>query len=71
MFRPSKEIPSIAEDAIKIGAKVLWLQLGIRNEEARKLVELNKIEYIENKCTKMEYQTHFLKMRQAFPVLSD
>ena len=38
MFRPSKEVPAIAEDAVKIGAKVLWLQLGIRSEEARKLV---------------------------------
>ena len=71
VFRPSKEIPEIAEDTIKIGAKVLWLQLGIRSEKARKLVESNKIDYIENKCTKMEYQTHFLKVRQAFPVLSD
>ena len=71
VFRPSKEVPAIAEDAVKIGAKVLWLQLGIRSEKARKLVESNKIDYIENKCTKMEYQTHFLKMRQAFPVLSD
>ena len=71
VFRPSKEVLSIAEDSIKIGAKVLWLQLGIRNEEARKLVESNKIEYIENKCTKMEFQTYFLKTRQAFPVLSD
>ena len=71
VFRPSKEVPEIAEDTIKIGAKVLWLQLGIRSEKARKLVESNKIDYIENKCTKMEYQTHFLKMRQAFPVLSD
>ena len=71
VFRPSKEVKAIAEDTIKIGAKVLWLQLGIRSEEARKLVELNKIDYIENKCTKMEYQTHFLKIRQAFPALSD
>ena len=29
----------------------------------------NKIEYVEDKCTKMEYQKHFLKIRQAFPVL--
>ena len=71
VFRPSKEAPSIAVDTVKIGAKVLWLQLGIRSEEAKKLVELNKIDYIENKCTKMEYQTHFLKIRQAFPALSD
>ena len=71
VFRPSKEVLAIAEDTVKIGAKVLWLQLGIKSEEARKLVESSKIDYIENKCTKMEYQTHFLKMRQAFPVLSD
>ena len=71
VFRPSKEVYAIAEDAVKIGAKVLWLQLGIRDENAKKLVEENKIEYIENKCTKMEYQKYFLKVRQAFPVLSD
>ncbi len=71
VFRPSNEVYEIAEDAVKIGAKVLWLQLGIRDEKAKKLVEENKIEYIENKCTKMEYQKYFLKVRQAFPVLSD
>ena len=71
VFRPSKEAYEIAKDAVKIGAKVLWLQLGIRNENAKKLVEENKMEYIENKCTKMEYQKHFLKVRPAFPVLSD
>ena len=71
VFRPSSEAYRIAEDTVKIGAKVLWLQLGIRDEKAKKLVEQNKIEYVENKCTKMEYQKYFLKVRQAFPVLSD
>ena len=71
VFRPSKEVLDIAHDTVNIKAKVLWLQLGIRNEEAKKLVEKKKIEYIENKCTKMEYQKYFLKMRQAFPVLQD
>ena len=71
VFRPSKEVFAIAEDAVKIDAKVLWLQLGIRDENAKELVEKNHIEYIENKCTKMEYQKYFLKVRQAFPVLSD
>jgi len=71
VFRPSSEAYGIAEDAVKIGAKVLWLQLGIRDQKAKKLVEENKIEYVENKCTKMEYQKYFLKVRQAFPVLSD
>ena len=71
VFRPSKEVLAIAEDTVKIDAKVLWLQLGIRDENAKELVEKNHIEYIENKCTKMEYQKYFLKVRQAFPVLSD
>jgi len=69
VFRPSKEALAIAEDTVKIGAKVLWLQLGIKSEEAKKIVEENKIVYVEDKCTKMEYHTHFLKKRQAFPVL--
>ena len=71
VFRPSKEALDIAKDAVDIGAKVLWLQLGIKSDQAKKLVEANKIEYIEDKCTKMEYQKHFLKVRQAFPVLQD
>ena len=71
VFRHSKEVLAIAEDTVKIDAKVLWLQLGIRDENAKELVEKNHIEYVENKCTKMEYQKYFLKVRQAFPVLSD
>ena len=69
VFRPSKEALDIAKDTVSIKAKVLWLQLGIKSEEAKKIVEENKIVYVEDKCTKMEYQKHFLKVRQAFPVL--
>ena len=71
VFRPSKEAYEIAKDTVKIGAKVLWLQLGIRDEESKKLMDKNNINYIENKCTKMEFQKFFLKKRQAFPVLSN
>ena len=53
VFRPSKEAYEIAKDTVKIGAKVLWLQLGIRDEESKKLMDKNNINYIENKCTKM------------------
>ena len=69
VFRPSKEALDIAKDTVSIKAKVLWLQLGIKSKEAKKIVEENKIEYVEDKCTKMEYQKNFLKVRQAFPVL--
>ena len=71
VFRPSSEAIDIAKDTVSIKAKVLWLQLGIKSEEAKKIVEENDIEYVEDKCTKMEYQTHFLKVRQAFPVLQN
>ena len=69
VFRPSKEAVEIAKDTVKIGAKVLWLQLGVSSIEAKEIVESNNIEYIENRCTKMEYQKKFLKKTQSFPVL--
>ena len=59
IFRPSNEIAEIAKDAVKVNAKVLWLQLDIRNKEAKKIVETNDIIYIENKCTKIEYEKYF------------
>ena len=59
VFRPSNEVIEIAKEAIKINAKVLWLQLDIKNEEAKRIVEANNILYIENKCTKIEFEKYF------------
>tara|TARA_B110000261_G_C12781546_1_gene236639 strand:- start:21 stop:422 length:402 start_codon:yes stop_codon:yes gene_type:complete len=59
VFRPSSEVLNLAEETVKIGAKVFWLQLGIRSEEAKELVESKNIDYIENRCTKIEYQKFF------------
>ncbi len=59
VFRPSSEAIEIAKEAVKISAKVLWLQLDIKNEEAKKIVEANNILYIENKCTKIEFEKNF------------
>jgi len=69
VFRPSNETPEIAKQAIKIGAKVLWLQYGIQHNETKKIVESNNITYIANKCIKQEYQRLFLKVSPVFPVL--
>jgi len=69
VFRPSNETPEIAKQAIKIGAKVLWLQYGIQHHETKKIVESNNITYIANKCIKQEYQRLFLKVSPVFPVL--
>jgi len=71
VFRPSKEAINFARDAVKIDAKVLWLQLGIRCKEAKALVEDNQIQYIENLSPKMEYQKIFLNINPAFPVLQN
>ena len=69
VFRPSKEAPIFAEQTVKIGAKVLWLQFGIQNQKAQEIVESENITYIANRCIKQEYQKLFLKMSPVFPVL--
>ena len=69
VFRPSKETPTLAKETVKIGAKVFWLQYGIQNEEAEKIVEAANIVYIANKCIKQEYQRLFLKISPVFPAL--
>ena len=56
VFRPSNEAVEIANEAIKINAKVLWLQLNIKSPEAKKIAEANNIIYVENKCTKLEIE---------------
>ena len=71
VFRPSKETPMIAEEAIKIGTKVFWLQYGIQNDEAKKIVESKNIFYVSNKCIKQEYQKLFLKVSPVFPALKN
>ena len=71
VFRPSAEALKYAEETVKIRAKVFWLQLGIRSEGAKKLIEIENIKFIENRCTKLEYQKIFLRINQAFPVLQN
>ena len=71
IFRPSKEAPGIANEAVKIGSKVLWLQYGIHNEEAEKIAENSKIQYVSNRCIKQEYQRLFQKVNPVFPVLKN
>ena len=69
VFRPSIEAPIFAKQSVKIGAKAFWLQYGIQNDEAEKIVKLKNITYIANKCIKQEYQRLFLKVSPVFPVL--
>jgi len=54
-FRKPPEIPPIARDAVAIGAKVLWMQLGIRNEEAAKIALDAGLDVVMNRCVKIEH----------------
>jgi O-acetylhomoserine (thiol)-lyase len=55
VFRAAREAPKIVEDAIAIGAKVVWMQLGIRNDAAAAKAEAADIEVIMNRCPKIEF----------------
>ena len=59
VFRPSEETIDIANQTKEIGAHVLWLQLNIENDKAKEIATKNKIYYIANKCTKIEFQKLF------------
>ena len=50
VFRPAEEAPEIARQAIAIGAKVLWLQVGIESDEAQRLAEAAGLTVVMNRC---------------------
>ncbi|MGH2807568.1 MAG: CoA-binding protein [Actinomycetota bacterium] len=50
VFRPAEEAPEIAREAVAVGAKTLWLQLGIRSDEARRIAEEGGLDFIEDHC---------------------
>ena len=54
-FRAADAIPAIAEEAIGIGARVLWMQLGIRHEAAARRAEAAGLEVVMNRCPKIEF----------------
>ena len=69
IFRPSNETPDLAKEAVKINAKVLWLQYGIKNDAAEKIALDAKMKYISNRCIKQDYQNIFQKVNPVFPAL--
>jgi predicted CoA-binding protein len=58
-FRRAEEIPAIADEAIAIGARVLWLQLGVVNDEAVRKVEAAGLEVVMDRCVKIEHARLF------------
>jgi O-acetylhomoserine (thiol)-lyase len=55
MFRAADAAPGVVADAIAIGAKVVWMQLGIRNDDAAATAEAAGLEVIMNRCPKIEF----------------
>ncbi|MFM7670648.1 MAG: CoA-binding protein, partial [Betaproteobacteria bacterium] len=59
VFRKPDDCVPIAQDAVSIGAKVLWLQLGVVNEEAARVAEAGGLEVVMDRCVKIEYARLF------------
>ena len=59
VFRKPDDCVPIAEDAVAIGAKVLWLQLGVVNEEAAHIAQAGGLEVVMDRCVKIEYARLF------------
>jgi uncharacterized protein len=59
VFRKSEDVPPLAEEAISIGAKVLWLQLGICNDEVGKQTLEAGLTFVQDRCIKMEHARFF------------
>ncbi|NHJ32588.1 MAG: CoA-binding protein [Asgard group archaeon] len=61
IFRPSEDTPKVVEEAVKLKPKLIWLQLGIINNDAKKIAEENGIPIVMDKCMKIEHMRLFHK----------
>ncbi len=59
VFRKSDDCAPIAREAAAIGAKALWLQIGVMNDEARQIAESAGMDFVQNRCVKIEYARLF------------
>ncbi len=62
VFRASDAVPEIAEQAVAIGAKYLWLQFGVISEEGVAIAERGGIQVIMDRCLKIEHARHIGRM---------
>ena len=63
VFRPAREVPDIARQAVKIKAKVLWMQLGVISEEGARIAREAGLEVVMDRCCKIEHARFFGGLR--------
>ena len=68
VFRTSDAAYEVAKEAIDIGAKVLWMQVGVRNDDAAKMAEEAGLKVVMNRCPKIELFRPFWKPRLDLPI---
>ena len=59
VFRKAADCPPIAREAAAIGARTLWLQLGVVSPEAERIARDAGLAYVEDRCVKIEYARLF------------
>lgn len=59
VFRKAADCPPIAEEAVKIGAKVLWLQLGVTSPESERIARAAGLDFVQDRCAKIEHARFF------------
>ena len=59
VFRKPSDLEPVLQEAIQVGARVLWLQLGIRNDEIGRQAQAAGLEFVQNRCIKMEHARFF------------
>lgn len=55
VFRRNEDLPEVARDAVEIGAKVLWIQLGLHSDEAVRIAHEAGLRVVTNRCIKIEH----------------
>jgi uncharacterized protein len=65
VFRPSAQAADVTRQAVAVGAKAVWLQLGIVSAEAREIAQSNGLLYVEDRCIAVERARHAIRSPHA------